>query len=79
MALKSGSQSTDPDIDGPAMLDDFLKNHYHRASDDLSLPFDNDAAERFVRTAFLLGLNVTNKNERPQWVEGDFFGDKFAQ
>ena len=79
LALKPGSQSTDPNIDGRAALDDFLKNHYHRPSDDLSLPFDGVAAERFVRTGLLLGLNVADNDERPRWNENDFFGDMFAR
>ena len=79
LALKPGSQSTDPNVDGSAALDDFLKNHYHRPSDDLKLPYDSDAAERFARTGLLLGLIVADKDERPRWNEGDFFGDMFAR
>ena len=35
VAFKAGMQSSDPSIDGAAMLDDFLRNHYHQSSDDL--------------------------------------------
>jgi Zn-dependent M28 family amino/carboxypeptidase len=79
IALKAGSKSADPRSDGVAMLQDFLKNHYHRPSDDLSLPFSAEGAERFVRTALLLGLEVAATDERPRWNEHDFFGDRFAQ
>lgn len=79
IALKAGSKSADPRSDGAAMLQDFLKNHYHRPSDDLSLPFSAEGAERFVRTALLLGLEVAATDERPRWNERDFFGEKFAQ
>ena len=79
LAFKAGSQSSDPAIDGKAMLNDFLKNHYHRPSDDLELPYSSEGAERFARTALLLGLIVAEQDERPRWNEGDFFGDKFAR
>ncbi|MDH4048813.1 MAG: M28 family metallopeptidase [Gammaproteobacteria bacterium] len=79
VAFKAGSKSFDPAVDGAAMLQDFLKNHYHRASDDLSLPFSAEGAEKFVQTALLLGLEIAEQNERPKWNRGDFFGDKFAQ
>lgn len=79
VAFKSGSQSSDPSVDGAAMLDDFLKNHYHRASDDLDLPWSAEGAGRFARAAMAMGLIVANGDERPRWNDGDFFGDKFAR
>ncbi len=79
LAFHSGSNSSDPNIDGGAMLEDFLKNHYHRPSDDLDLPFSAEGAERFVRAALLLGLFVAEEDVRPRWNEEDFFGEKFAK
>jgi hypothetical protein len=79
IAFKAGSKSFDPNVDGAAMLRDFLNNHYHRPSDDLSLPFSAEGAERFVRTALLTGLEIAAQDERPRWNPGDFFGDRFAQ
>lgn len=79
LAFKAGSKSSDPAIDGKAMLADFLKNHYHRPSDDLGLPYSSEGAERFARTALLLGLSVADRDDRPRWNDNDFFGDKFAR
>jgi hypothetical protein len=79
LAFKTGSMSLDPNIDGEAALNDFLKNHYHRPSDDLDLPYDSDAAERFAQAGLLIGLIVADDENRPQWNSGDFFGDKFAR
>jgi hypothetical protein len=79
IAFKAGSKSSDPADDGAALLKDFLQNHYHRPSDDLSLPFSPEGAEKFVRTALLLGLEIAAMDERPRWNAGDFFGDRFAQ
>lgn len=79
IAFKAGSTSSRPGDDGAAMLKEFLQNHYHRPSDDLDLPFSPEGAERFVRTALLLGLEIAEQEERPRWNPGDFFGDRFAQ
>lgn len=79
VAFKAGMQSSDPAIDGEAALNDFLQNHYHRASDDLSLPYSAEGAARFARAGLLLGLLVADADERPRWIENDFFGDKFAR
>lgn len=79
VAFKAGMQSSDPSIDGEAALDDFLKNHYHQASDDLALPYSPEGAERFARAGLLMGLIVANADERPTWVDNDFFGDKFSK
>ncbi|MEM1434845.1 MAG: M28 family metallopeptidase [Pseudomonadota bacterium] len=78
VAFKAGMQSSDPAIDGAAALDGFLKQHYHRPSDDLSLPFSVAGAERFARAGLVMGLLVANTTERPAWYTDDFFGDKFA-
>jgi hypothetical protein len=79
LAFKAGAKSFDESIDGEAMLADFLKNHYHQASDDLSLPYSAEGAERFAQAALLLGIIVADDADRPRWNEGDFFGDKFAR
>ena len=79
VAFKAGMISSDPAIDGEAALDDFLKNHYHQSSDDLDLPYSAEGAERFARAGLLMGLIVADDDERPRWVENDFFGDRFAK
>ncbi|MFT7652705.1 MAG: Zn-dependent M28 family amino/carboxypeptidase, partial [Candidatus Azotimanducaceae bacterium] len=79
VALKPGTMSADPAIDGKAALADFLKNHYHQSSDDLSQPFNSQAAQRFAQAGLLMGLIVADDEKRPRWLENDFFGDKFAQ
>jgi len=79
LAFKAGSLSSDPAIDGTAMLKDFLENHYHRGSDDLDLKFNAEGAERFSKTALLLGLYVADHDARPEWNDGDFFGDRFSR
>ena len=77
--LDTGFGSTDPDVDGEALVRDHIKNHYHKPSDDLTRPIHWDSALRFTRANARVGFAVANADERPTWNAGDFFGDKFAQ
>jgi hypothetical protein len=45
---------------------------YHQPSDDLSQPFDWDAAAEWARFEFLVAFSVV-QGERPQWKKDDFF------
>ncbi len=77
--LVPGFASTDPDIDGKAMVEEHRMQHYHRPSDDMSRPFHWDSALRFARANVLIGAAVGDADERPTWNEGDFFGEKFGR
>lgn len=57
---------------------DWLKNRYHRPSDDMSQPMDFEAAARFTRDQFLIGYAVAQADARPRWNRGDFFGERFG-
>jgi hypothetical protein len=70
--------SSDPDIDGEALVKEHLKKHYHKPSDDISRPVDWDSAVRFARANARIGLAIANDDDRPTWNEGDFFGAMFA-
>ena len=76
--LSSGNQSTDPNVDGPAVFEDHLKNHYHKPSDDLTRPIYWDAVLRFTRANARIGWAIANDDARPTWNEGDFYGDMYA-
>lgn len=76
--LVPGWTSSDPAIDGEAQMRGFEQEHYHDLTDDLSLPFDHDSAQRFAAANFLIGLDVANRADMVQWNAGDFFGTRFA-
>ena len=76
--LKAGARSADPAVDGEALHEAYLQDHYHRPSDDLDLSFSPQGSERLTRAALLLGLDVANAGRRPEWNVGDFFADQFA-
>lgn len=63
---------------GEEMFNTFMAKHYHRPSDDISLPIRYDDAARFADVNFDIARAIANMPERPTWNEGDFFGDLFA-
>jgi hypothetical protein len=77
--LVPGYNSSDPDIDGAAIVMNHRKTHYHQPSDDTSRPVDWDSALRFARANVRIGMAIAAEDERPTWNEGDFFGDLFSK
>ena len=77
--MSTGTGSFDPTEDGRKSRESFRREHYHRPSDDMKLPFNWGAAVRFTRLNYLLGLDVANNPQRPRWNDGDFFGELFGK
>jgi hypothetical protein len=44
----------------------------------LILGATRDAAAQFTRHLFRIGYAVTQADERPRWIPGDFFGERFG-
>jgi hypothetical protein len=63
---------------GEKQFQDFLKTHYHKVSDDLSLPFDWSAAAKFARVNTMIAAEIANADEAPKWYADSFFGKAFA-
>jgi Zn-dependent M28 family amino/carboxypeptidase len=63
---------------GEKQFQDFLKTHYHRVSDQISLPFDWTAAAKFARINTLIAAEIANADEAPKWYSDSFFGATFA-
>ena len=57
----------------------FVKDYYHRPSDDLSLPRDGESSVRFVRFMVDVVRQVGDAKEAPRWNPGDFFGEMFGK
>ncbi|NOX82676.1 MAG: M28 family peptidase [Alphaproteobacteria bacterium] len=64
---------------GEEKINDFRKNHYHKPSDDTSLPILYDEAARFAEVNYMIAKDLANAEERPHWNEGDFFGELFSK
>ena len=57
---------------------DWVRDRYHKPSDDLSQPVDKAAAAKFDRIIAGLLERVANSDERPQWKSDSFF-KRFAK
>lgn len=63
---------------GEAAFNGFMAEHYHRPSDEISLPIRYGDAARFADVNYAIARAVADAPERPVWNEGDFFGELFA-
>lgn len=64
---------------GEKAFSDFLKTHYHRPSDDMSLPIDFDALARFADLNYRVIRALADAPAAPVWSAGDFFGEMFSK
>lgn len=51
--------------------------HYHRPADDMKNNLNFDAAARFAEVNFRIATALANADERPLWLDGDFFARQF--
>ncbi|MDX1459722.1 MAG: M28 family metallopeptidase [Xanthomonadales bacterium] len=77
--LVTGIHSRSENEDADAIFGEFIRKHYHRTSDEASLPIHYGAAARFTRINHRAGALIANGRERPRWHEGDFFGEAFGR
>jgi Zn-dependent M28 family amino/carboxypeptidase len=73
-----GMRSSDPAQDGPRLFREFIERHYHRPSDDLSLPMDPEAIAVYTRANVALGWTIAQDPAAPHWKPGNFFGETFG-
>jgi hypothetical protein len=61
---------------GKAAVEDFFKNHYHQASDEVwqTPALDWSQGVRFVEVNYTIAREIADGDERPRWNKGDFFG-----
>lgn len=62
--------------DGEERQNEFLREHYHRASDEADL-VNYDALRRFAQVNYEIVRGVADMDERPLWKKGDFFAETF--
>lgn len=74
-----GLTATDGSKTGKEVFETYLATQYHKPNDDLLLPFDYDIGAKFVEFQYRLGRSVADTDERPEWNEGDFFGDLYGR
>jgi Zn-dependent M28 family amino/carboxypeptidase len=57
---------------------EFLAKHYHQVSDDISLPFDWNAAARFAKLNYLIAREIADGDAAPLWYAKDPYGERYA-
>jgi hypothetical protein len=77
--LVPGFSSSDAKVNGQAKFGEFLTKHYHQPSDELDLPLDTGALERFTRANIALGHLIATSKDAPAWRPDSFFGKTFGQ
>jgi Zn-dependent M28 family amino/carboxypeptidase len=77
--LAEGVGSSDPAVDGLAVISGYMRDHWHQPSDDLSQPIEWETALRFARATVRVGYRIAMEEERPSWNEGDFFGERYGR
>jgi hypothetical protein len=56
----------------------FLATHYHKVSDDLSLPIDWRAGAKFARINYEIAREIADAPQPPRWYSDSFFGKALA-
>ncbi len=56
----------------------FLQSHYHRPSDEITLPINFEAGAKFARVNYLIASELADAEVRPAWNPGNFFGEQFG-
>jgi len=64
--------------DGGKIFMDFLGKTYHSPADQIDQAIDYDAGAKFAYVNWLITSAIADNDNRPEWNEGDFFGDTYA-
>jgi hypothetical protein len=74
-----GYKPVDPNVNAEAAFAEWLRTRYHSPKDDLQQPVDWSAALLLAEFDYRLGLAAANRDQRPRWKPGDFFGETFGR
>jgi Zn-dependent M28 family amino/carboxypeptidase len=64
---------------GEAAFTDFMAKHYHKPSDDMTLPLRFDVGAKFAKLNYEITRELAETPVKPSWNKGDFFGEKYAK
>lgn len=63
---------------GEKIFRDFLANHYHQPSDQVSLPFNWAAGAKFAQVNYNIASALADAPQAPQWYADSEFGKLYA-
>ena len=58
---------------GDKQFTGFLSTHYHKVSDQVTLPIDWKAGAKFARINYLIAKEIADATEAPKWNADSFF------
>lgn len=76
--LKGGVQASQRSGDANAIAG-FMRERYHQPGDDLTQSIQYADAARLARLNARIGALIADAQQRPEWNEGDFFGERFGR
>jgi Zn-dependent M28 family amino/carboxypeptidase len=78
LAMTGGSAS-DANTEDAEAIRGWMRDVYHTPGDDLNQPFDFEAGAGFVRLGYLLVRSVADSDERPLWIPGNPFAERYGR
>nr|WP_100169246.1 M28 family metallopeptidase [Microbulbifer agarilyticus] len=75
--LITGREAIDSEIDGSHAQIQFLRDHYHRPSDQSDAGINYIAAQQFAEVNYAIARDVADSTQKPRWNQGDFFGELY--
>jgi hypothetical protein len=73
-----GVRAVDLAVDGLALQKKWLVTRYHTPGDNIDQPLDYQSGARAATLNFLVGYELAQWNQRPQWNQANFFGNRFG-
>lgn len=73
----AGYVDADPEVATAAAA--WRRMRYHTPQDDLSQPIDFGVGAMLAELAYRIGLAAADRDARPKWKPGDFFGETFGR
>jgi hypothetical protein len=75
--ISDGVAAVNPGVDGLALEKKWLVTRYHTPLDNIDQPLDYESGAKAATLNFLVGYELAQSNQRPQWNQGNFFGTRF--
>ena len=79
VSLSSGKKSSNPKVKPEEIRATWIATRYHKPQDDMNQAFDFESGAKYACYSFFLGYIVAQRNDKPAWNAGDFFGEHFAK
>lgn len=73
--LMTGFTAKGEEENGGEIWGQFFAEHYHRPSDETSLPINYQAGVVFTNINYEIGKTIANDPDRPRWLPDSFFAD----